>query len=373
MLGSIWAGCGLTICNGDGFLPTPTICNGDGFLPTPSVQSGIDLRGVSRVSHLSVPPWQLIQPSVDASLSETKKGELPAEVFRAEALQHIASFTNHTSTYTDGSKTDQGVGCAFVSGDTTRSFTLPGHASVFTSELVALVKALSYIEVGSETLHLILTDSLSALLALRTFYPQNPLVQDILKRLTALDQAGKEITLCWIPSHVGILGNELADAAAKRATRTPYSRRFPLPAKDFYHATYAFMHRKWQHTWEELDRSKLREIKPVLARWQSGSRKSRIEEVVLCRLRIGHTYSTHGYLLCGEDQPLCSYCNTLLTVRHVLLECPQYTQKRVRHLGRLSPGASLCQLLGNDSNAVQTGSIFSFLSAVGFRTVYSPQ
>ena len=78
-----------------------------------------------------LPPWQLIQPSVDTSLSETKKGELPAVVFRA--LQHIASFTNHTSTYTDGSKTDEGVGCAFVSGDTTRSFTLPGHASVFTS------------------------------------------------------------------------------------------------------------------------------------------------------------------------------------------------------------------------------------------------
>ena len=30
-------------------------------------------------------------------------------------------------------------------------------------------------------------------------------------------------------------------------------------------------------------------------------------------------------------------------------------------------------LLGNDSNAVQTGSIFSFLSAIGFRAVYSPQ
>ena len=222
------------------------------------------------------------------------------------------------------------------------------------------MKALSYIEVGNETLHLILTDSLSALLALRTFRPQNPLIQNILKRLTALDHAGKEITLCWMPSHVGILGNELADAAAKRVTRAPYSRRLPLPTNDFYHATYAFMHRKWQHTWDESDHNKLRKIKPALARRQSASRKSRIEEVVLCGLRIGHTYSTHGYLLRGEDQPLCLYCNTPLTVRHVLLECPQYTQKRVRHLGRLSPGASLCQLLGNDSNAVQTGSIFSF-------------
>ena len=43
-------------------------------------ESIIDLRGVGRVSHLSVSPWQLIQPSVDTSLSETKKGELPVAV-----------------------------------------------------------------------------------------------------------------------------------------------------------------------------------------------------------------------------------------------------------------------------------------------------
>jgi len=28
---------------------------------------------------------------------------------------------------------------------------------------------------------------------------------------------GKNIILCWIPSHVGILGNEKSDAAAKSA------------------------------------------------------------------------------------------------------------------------------------------------------------
>ena len=96
-----------------------------------------------------------------------KKGSIPDEAFRAEALKHIASFTNHTITYTDGSKTSDGVVCAFVCGDTTRSFTLPRNASVFTSELLAMVKALSFIEVGGEDK--ILTDSLSCPLALRDF------------------------------------------------------------------------------------------------------------------------------------------------------------------------------------------------------------
>ena len=36
-----------------------------------------------------------------------------------------------------------------------------------------------------------------------------------MKDYTILAKNGKNIVLCWIPSHVGILGNEQADAAAK--------------------------------------------------------------------------------------------------------------------------------------------------------------
>ncbi|XP_037077210.1 uncharacterized protein LOC119098399 [Pollicipes pollicipes] len=50
---------------------------------------------------------------------------------------------------------------------------------------------------------------------------------DILIRLTALDRVGKKVTLCWIPSHVGIVGNKLADAAAKRASHAPCESLVP--------------------------------------------------------------------------------------------------------------------------------------------------
>ena len=77
-------------------------------------------------------------------------------------------------------------------------------------------------------LHLILTDSLSSLLALRSFSPRHPFVHDILSRLTSLDQAGKSVQFCWVPSHVGIAGNERADVAARRAASAPHTRRLPL-------------------------------------------------------------------------------------------------------------------------------------------------
>ena len=120
-------------------------------------------------------------------------------------------------------------------------FSLPSNSSVFTSELVAISKALCYAEVGSEALHLILTDSLSSLLALRSFYPSHPILQDISARLSAMDQTGKSVQFCWIPSHVGITGNERADAAARRAASVPCTRRLPLPARDFYPAIGAYV------------------------------------------------------------------------------------------------------------------------------------
>ena len=270
-------------------------------------------------------------------------------------------------TYTDGSKSSEGVGCAFVSGDSTRSFTLPEHASVFTSELIALVKALCFIEVGHETSHVILTDSLSSLLALRSYYPQNPILQDILKRLTALDQAGKKITLCWVPSHVGIPGNERADAAAKRASQAVCTRRLPLPARDFYPAISSRMFSKWQRAWDETCRNKLREIKPRLTRWQTLC-KSRKEEVTLCRLRVGHTYATHIYLLSGEDPPSCPRCGDVLSVRHILVSCRYLRTERVRFFG--SDLVSMSALVGENSCLISE--VFAFLNHIEFPVIFSP-
>ena len=322
-------------------------------------RSGLSLRDVMRVGiTTSKPPWQFIHPLIDLSLADVKKGDILPTESRSRAMELISSYEGHTLIFTDGSKTSDGVGCAFVFGHDIRSFSLPSNSSVFTSELVAISKALCYAEVGSEALHLILTDSLSSLLALRSFYPSHPILQDILARLSAMDQTGKSVQFCWIPSHVGIAGNESADAAARRAASAPHTRRLPLPARDFYPAASLFVRSEWQRSWSALPRNKLRELKPNLEPWQSSSRRSRREEVILCRLRVGHTYGTHGHLLRGEERPLCSRCNEPVTVAPVLLACRHYARKRRVHLGRLPPTVTLKHLLGDDSPWVQNSSIF---------------
>ena len=46
--------------------------------------------------------------------------------------------------------------------------------------------------------------------------------------------------------------------------------------------------------------------------------------MIIDRLRIGHTFLTHSYLLAGGDQPECATCQCPLTVKHILIECTDF-------------------------------------------------
>ena len=53
----------------------------------------------------------------------------------------------------------------------------------------------------------------------------------LLNRLEILSKT-KEMELCWIPSHIGIKGNDQADSAAKTAWKMPIDKSFKIPYTD---------------------------------------------------------------------------------------------------------------------------------------------
>ena len=55
-------------------------------------------------------------------------------------------------------------------------------------------------------------------------------------------------------------------------------------------------------------------------------RNLRREEVVITRLRLGHTRITHSYLLNHEEQPFCIVCNQPFPVKHILIGCIDFLQ-----------------------------------------------
>ena len=58
---------------------------------------------------------------------------------------------------------------------------------------------------------------------------KNPQIQKLLEKCHEL-LANKEIVLCWIPSHIGIQGNEMVDKQAKTSlSLEPTSLKFHFP------------------------------------------------------------------------------------------------------------------------------------------------
>ncbi|GFR15741.1 RNase H domain-containing protein [Trichonephila clavata] len=118
--------------------------------------------------------------------------------------------------YTDGSKTDERVGCGVVFNDTILSFTLQSSMSVFSAELTAILVALQHILVSDHRHLCVYTDSMSALKSLHSLTERrHPTVKEILLLQRKLERKGFDIIFYWVPGHVGILSNEQADNAAR--------------------------------------------------------------------------------------------------------------------------------------------------------------
>ena len=114
--------------------------------------------------------------------------------------------------------------------------------------------------------------------------------------------------------------------------------------------------------------SKFFEIKPMLSAWQSSYRKSREEEVTLCRLRTGHTHATHSYLFLGAERPVCLGCGSSLSVKHILIECPRLAAERRRCFGVTLP--TLISLLSDDSTYINSGALFTFIRKCDLPVIY---
>ena len=324
---------------------------------------GLHTAKIEETGYPKYPPWR--NPPIRLCITAGGKKDMTSEVVKSEFLKHVGQH-NTKHVFTDGSKSATGVGCAVVAGDVVIKRKLPPSCSIFTAELYAVNLAVQHIfKIGNREDYTIFTDSSSVLFSLRQSMPSDRLVQEVQDWLVlAHTKRNVRINFCWVPAHVGIVGNERADRAAKDALGFLNVSQICIPFKDFKSKIHFYSKDKWQGRWSGLtNNAKLKSIHPSVDKWSVCNPPNRRDSVILTRLRIGHTHATHGYLLkSGEERqiPLCDSCHMDLTVRHVLIECPTFSrQRRINFVY----GKSLSELLGDDCNVDY---LMSFLKSINF-------
>ena len=151
-------------------------------------------------------------------------------------------------------------------------------------------------------------------------------------------------------------GNERVDSAAKSALDLS-PKVISIPYTNLKTTISKFLHKKWQQRWDMNIHNKLFQIQPTLGEWRPPFRKSRREQVVISRLRIGHTRLTHSFILKQEPQPQCLTCQTTCKITHILIECRAFAVIRKQFF----KVTSLTELFEN----VKIDDVLSFLRETG--------
>lgn len=174
--------------------------------------------------------------------------------------------------FTDGSRQEEPnrTACAFFipKWSTEKAFLLHEGASIFTAEVAAINRALRHIYshdclvAGQEIF--VFSDSQAAVRSIISMAAiKEEIVLETLDAIACLKSAGNAVTLVWIPSNIGVIGNDKADSLAAAECKAPSNR-----ARDStLSVTEAVA--KYKKTWCETRRKELHKSKKAAVRFHT--------------------------------------------------------------------------------------------------------
>ncbi|GBL92256.1 Putative protein in type-1 retrotransposable element R1DM [Araneus ventricosus] len=227
---------------------------------------------------LGLPPLalKLQQEAVITNLIRLRKPELTLQLLPDNYEQPLSRCTTHPSLYllkdqislsdgglsppseaiyTDGSKTEKGVGAAYCRIAQNQIIEnwfvkLPSQATVFQAELLALSKAVELAKtMVNQTPIKILTDNRAAIQASSNPKSKNHMARQIFLSLLS----SPNIKLNWIKAHAGYFGNESADLQAKSAADSETTNIHQIKFSKAFLKTHLkkFLTQEGQRTWED--------------------------------------------------------------------------------------------------------------------------
>ena len=280
--------------------------------------------------------------------------------------------------YTDGSLTPQadesnvvGAGVFDATTGAEDRIHLDPLFSIFSAELIAILEAIKLARLSHASKILILSDSLSSLMAISNLNAntsRNYLVLRIKHSIRQARAASVAVELAWLPSHKGITGNERVDRLAKEGGLTGRTLPYKVPATDVYRLSKQRLQSRWQTDWTALIGARvtsLRLYKPMVGPpWFATCRFSRYGITSLTRMRLGHV-STRAHLsrLRILRDPQCRCQTGDETVEHIFFACPLYDVQSRQHLLLLLYGADPRLITVSDVLRTNNLQLYSYLFA----------
>ena len=316
----------------------------------------------------------------------------PLQKFKNAENKFNSLFSNNNSIdiFTDGSKINVDnksyVGFALWSKIEffRKQFKLPDLASIFTAECYAIIVALnSIIEWRKENQFRefrIFTDSQSIVKALSFgggFGRESPLLVQARDNMFQAMNLGIEIKIIWIPSHKGILGNEMVDEAAKNAAMKENLMNVAIPFSDIIPTYKQICYKKNQEELIKISENKGNfyfenfynyNKKPWFSTMFNLPRKT---ITFINRLRSNHTLlnnSLFKYKIVNSD--LCKCGKEADTADHIFWHCDLYTVERkimIRKLNKLKlygPFSIYSLVLNLNISVIEIISEFIFKSKI---------
>ena len=245
--------------------------------------------------------------------------------------------------FTDGSKSTEAVGAAMYVEDVnmTMSWRINADHSVLMAELFAIYNCLLWIfDQTYFEKFVIYSDSLTAIKMVGAYALKSykVMVSKIQKLLLNIDSKNIAVVLQWIPSHSGIVGNEVVDAVAKTACH--YS---DITVLDLEFDEYLSLIRRrlrdaglayWNRVKSDIH---FGTIVDDISKWKWLTSGNRHCDVLMAKMRSG-VLNVNSFLfrLNIVDSPNCIYCiGAVESIHHYLLECPRHVLARHKLFSKL--------------------------------------